>query len=72
MIILRFTSGLGNQMFQYAFYTYLRKKYPETEVLADTTWYKWNKAHQGFELRRLFERDTNHQSSDTAFLGQLL
>ena len=59
MIILRFTSGLGNQMFQYAFYTYLRKEYPSEQVLADTTWYEWNKAHQGFELLRLFERDDN-------------
>ncbi len=59
MIVLRFTSGLGNQMFQYAFYTYLRKKYPDTKVLADTGWYKWNDAHQGFELKKLFGRADN-------------
>ncbi len=59
MIILRFTSGLGNQMFQYAFYTYLRKKYPSEKVLADLTWFQWNRAHQGFELRKLFGRPDN-------------
>ncbi len=59
MIILRFTSGLGNQMFQYAFYTYLRRKYPSERVLADISWFTWNHAHQGFELAKLFERDEN-------------
>ena len=59
MYIQRFTSGLGNQMFQYAFYTYLRKKYPSERVLADVSWYSWNDAHQGFELERLFKREDN-------------
>ncbi len=46
-------------MFQYAFYTYLRKKYPSERVLADISWYSWNTAHQGFELEKLFRRDDN-------------
>lgn len=48
MIILRITSGLGNQMYQYAFYTLLKEKYKDTEVLCDTTWF-----HSNFEGRRL-------------------
>ena len=59
MYIQRFTSGLGNQMFQYAFHNYIRKKYPEERVLADISWYSWNKAHQGFELEKLFKREDN-------------
>ncbi len=59
MYILRFTSGLGNQMFQYSFYNYLRKKYPGERVLADISWYSWNSAHQGFELEKLFKREDN-------------
>ena len=59
MYIQRFTSGLGNQMFQYAFYTYLRKKYPGERILADISWYSWNDAHQGFELEKLFKREDN-------------
>lgn len=59
MIVLRFTSGLGNQMFQYSFYSYLKKRYPKAEVLADISWYEWNSAHQGFELEKLFKRDDN-------------
>ncbi|MCR4589526.1 MAG: alpha-1,2-fucosyltransferase [Lachnospiraceae bacterium] len=59
MYIQRFTSGLGNQMFQYAFHLYLKDKYPEERILADISWYSWNEAHQGFELERLFKRDDN-------------
>ncbi len=59
MYIQRFTSGLGNQMFQYAFYNYLRKRYPGERVLADISWYDWNDAHQGFELEKLFMREDN-------------
>ncbi len=55
MIIVRFTSGLGNQMFQYNLYSYLRSKYPETKVLADVTWFYTDNEHHGFELRRIFD-----------------
>ena len=59
MIILRFTSGLGNQMFQYSMYRYLVKHFGRDRVRADVTWFSWNEAHQGFELTRLFERADN-------------
>ena len=59
MIVLKFTSGLGNQMFQYAFYRYLKKRYPKARILADLGWYEWNEAHQGFELEKLFSREDN-------------
>lgn len=59
MIVVRFTSGLGNQMFQYSLYTLLKEKYPETEVKADVTWFKRFSEHQGYEVRRIFERPDN-------------
>ena len=59
MKILIYSGGLGNQMFQYAFYNYLRKRYPGERVLADISWYTWNTAHQGFELEKLFKREDN-------------
>ena len=59
MIVLRFTGGLGNQMFQYALYRYLKKRYPGETVKADISWYSWNTAHQGFELLKLFKRENN-------------
>ena len=55
MIIVRFTSGLGNQMFQYNLYSYLREKYPQTKVKADVTWFYTDDEHHGFELRRIFD-----------------
>jgi len=54
LIIIRFTSGLGNQMYQYSFYKLMKEKYKNTEVLADLTWFYANKDHQGYELERLF------------------
>lgn len=59
MIIVRFTSGLGNQMFQYSLYSLLRDRFPETEVKADVTWFHTNSEHQGYELKRIFARRDN-------------
>lgn len=61
MIIVKFTSGLGNQMFQYSLYTLLIEKYPGVKILADTTWFGRSSEHQGFELTEIFERDDNPQ-----------
>ena len=72
MIVLRFTGGLGNQMFQYALYRYLKRKYPRETVKADISWYSWNKAHQGFELNRLFKRADNPAFElDEAKVGEI-
>lgn len=54
MIILRITSGLGNQMFQYAFYTLLKQKYNDTEVLCDTYWFNNNHENRKYELEDIF------------------
>ncbi|MDO4188677.1 MAG: alpha-1,2-fucosyltransferase [Lachnospiraceae bacterium] len=54
MIILRITSGLGNQMFQYAFYTLLQEKYKDTEILCDTTWFHNNHEGREYELEKIF------------------
>ena len=54
LIIVRFTSGLGNQMFQYNLYSLLKERYPGTQVKADVTWFYTNDEHHGFELERIF------------------
>ena len=54
MIIVRFTSGLGNQMFQYSFYRFLKTLYKDTQVKADLTWFYANNDHHGYELQRIF------------------
>ena len=54
MIIQQFNSGLGNQMFQYAFFRLLKKSHPEARIRADLSWFEWNDVHQGYELEKLF------------------
>lgn len=44
--------GLGNQMFQYAFYLFLKNKYPKTTY--DCSLALKDKAHYGYELDKLF------------------
>ncbi len=59
MIIVQFTSGLGNQMFQYAFYRFLQELYPKVEVKADVNWFHGHKEHNGYELENIFARKDN-------------
>lgn len=54
MIIIRFHGGLGNQMFQYSFFQYMKKRYGDL-LKADITWFDRNyKEHQGYELEKVF------------------
>lgn len=52
MKLIIYAGGLGNQMFQYAFFkaAELSKK----KVWSTTAWYSLNNSHNGFELDRLF------------------
>lgn len=54
MIIVRYRGGLGNQMFQYAFQTALKKRYPEEVIKADISHYRLLEEHNGFELDKVF------------------
>jgi len=51
MKIIRFSGGLGNQMFMYALYKKLSLKFP---VKADLTFYKQNELNRVFELEKKF------------------
>lgn len=53
MIIIGFGCGLGNQMFQYAFYLSMVEQYPQVQFKADTQ-YAFIEEHNGFELDRVF------------------
>ena len=49
---VRLSGGLGNQMFQYAFYLSLLNKGKPAKI--DLSWYDYYNAHNGFELRDIF------------------
>ena len=53
MVIVRIIGGLGNQMFQYAFYQNLTKKYKN--VKCDIIGFDNYKIHTGFELENIFD-----------------
>ena len=48
-----FKGGLGNQMFQYAFYLRLRERFPHSLYLFDID--QSQKAHFGYELDKIFK-----------------
>lgn len=60
MKIVRIIGGLGNQMFQYALYLSLKKKYPQEEVLLDVHLFDSYKLHNGYELERVFLMNPLH------------
>ena len=52
MRLIKMTGGLGNQMFIYAFYLQMRRRYADTRIdLSDMAHYD---AHNGYELHRVF------------------
>ena len=57
MHIVRFSEGLGNQLFQYAFYLKLKEIYPDDKVYADVSFYETNNRHGGYKLGSLTEID---------------
>ncbi len=61
MIIVRLRSGLGNQMFQYAFFKQMQKWHGEENVKLDISTYHW-KAHNGLEIGHVFGIDLQKDS----------
>jgi hypothetical protein len=60
MNIVRITSGLGNQMFQYAFYRALKANVPDTKM--DVSEFRHRRHHHGYELERVFNIVPDHAS----------
>lgn len=54
MMIVCFGGGIGNQMFQYAFYLALKEKYPYKKFSMDIFDIFSDNPHNGFELERVF------------------
>ncbi|MBO5479079.1 MAG: alpha-1,2-fucosyltransferase [Clostridia bacterium] len=55
MFIVRYTGGLGNQMFQYALMVMLKQFFSEEEIYADLTRYDLTPEHDGFDLIKYFD-----------------
>lgn len=53
MIIVSVGAGLGNQMYEYSFYKYLTKLFPDKEIKVDIK-YAFPKAHNGIEVFDIF------------------
>ncbi|HBD94149.1 MAG: hypothetical protein A2015_03185 [Spirochaetes bacterium GWF1_31_7] len=54
MLIVRFSGGLGNQIFQYMFYRYIQQLFPRVKVKADISNYEEDNIHNGFEISNIF------------------
>lgn len=52
MKVVKFLGGLGNQLFQYAFFLAMQQRFPN--VKADLSEFATYKLHNGFELERVF------------------
>jgi hypothetical protein len=54
MKIIKVIGGLGNQMFQYAFYLSIKQHFPTENVLIDNSLFASYSLHNGFELPNVF------------------
>lgn len=61
MKIVRFLGGLGNQMFQYAFYAALSQRFKH--VKADIAGFKGYHLHNGFEMESIFKVKLKYASN---------
>ena len=53
MIIISIGGGLGNQMFEYAFYLMMKEIYPNVEIKLDIM-HTFGYAHNGYEIEKIF------------------
>lgn len=54
---LVFSGGLGNQLFQYAVYLYIKYYHKNVKIIPDLNAYRYDAYHQGFEVQKLFNVD---------------
>ena len=54
MKIVNFIGGLGNQMFEYAFYIALKNAHPDETIKCCTRGFKGYKLHNGLEIQKIF------------------
>lgn len=62
MVVIKIWGGLGNQMFQYAFYKALLDKGKRCKL--DISYYNYFNPHNGYELERLFQIEAQYATWD--------
>lgn len=62
MIIIRLRSGLGNQMFQYAFFKQMQYWHGRDNVKLDIDTHRWHK-HNGREIDKIFKIDLSKDAA---------
>ena len=62
---LVFSGGLGNQLFQYATYLYLKTRHKNIKVIPDLYAYRYDAYHYGFEVQKIFDVDFKKQIEAT-------
>lgn len=67
MLVIACSAGLGNQMFQYAFYC--QKKYNLKNVKLDLSTFDRYIPHNGYELEKLFNLDIVYASKDDCIIA---
>ncbi len=55
-IVVKFNGGLGNQLFDYVFYEWIKKEFPDRQVLADLSLFKINMPHNGLGMWEVFPK----------------
>jgi len=60
VIITSIAGGLGNQLFEYSFYLYLKKNLPYLNHYLDISWFDFNKIHAGYLLEDIFNVNADY------------
>lgn len=53
MFVVKIQGGLGNQLFQYNFALFLKKRYPDADIRLNTNFFKEDSIHGGFMLEKV-------------------
>ncbi len=71
MKIIMFQGGLGNQLFEYTYYKFLKRRYPQKKIYG--FYYKrWLKDHNGLEISKWFDVDLPPSTFFTHYLALVL
>lgn len=62
-VIISVGGGLGNQMFEYAFYLMMKEKYPDMNIKLDIM-HTFGFAHNGYEIEKIFGLQAEECSLD--------